>query len=82
MTTTADEIDYTYPLEICDSCLTFGPVTCWLPERYAADNYCPSSFSLDELIAVCPDCRVAANMTHDPAQPRLPLPGYKSRASR
>lgn len=76
------DIDYTFKLEVCDSCMAYGPVSCWLPERYAVDNYSPSSFSLDELICVCESCRVAGNMSHDPAQPRLPLPGYKSRASR
>lgn len=71
MTTTAGQ---NYDLEICDGCLAYGPVTLWFPEKYAADNYSPSSFSMDELIAVCDNCRETGGFSHDPNQKRTFTP--------
>jgi hypothetical protein len=58
--------------EACSFCKQVGPLDYWLPEKYAADNYSPSSFSGDELIPTCPPCSQTYRMSHDPNLPRKP----------
>ena len=49
----------------CDHCGTRGPVNIWLPAKYRADNWSPSSFSADELIHACSPCSQRIGYNHD-----------------
>ena len=56
--------------EPCHYCGAAAPLSWWLPERYAVDNYSPSSFSGDELVGTCDACTSRYDLSHDPTKPR------------
>ena len=72
MTLTPD-IDIT---GVCDYGKRTAPLTTWLPEKYAADNYSPSSFSGDELLDLCAACVRRYRVSHDPKVKRRPRPPW------
>lgn len=66
--------DITPQVGMCDYCLRTSDLTTWLPEKYAADNYSPSSFSGSELLDLCADCVTKYRVSHDPKIKREPPP--------
>lgn len=50
----------------CDYCGKVDVLGTFMPEKYAVDNYSPSSLSLDELIDVCAKCERRYRVSHDP----------------
>ena len=75
MTLTPDIIDADH-IGACDYCGKVDVLTTWFPERYAAVNYSPNSFSADELEDVCARCVERYRVTHDPAIKRRPRPPW------
>ncbi len=61
----ASDIIVVNDYSICDHCGAKGPVDIWLPAKYRADNWSPSSFSADELIYACADCTARIGYNHD-----------------
>lgn len=61
----------------CDHCWALGPISIWLPGKYRQDNWCPSSFSSDELIYACEDCTREHGYNHDRVDKPKPKPKPK-----
>ena len=65
----------------CDYCGRVAVLSTFMPEKYAVDNYSPSSLSLDELEDLCSSCVRRYCVSHDPKIKRKtpigPVPPYR-----